>query len=195
MPSPWILPSARWPARTVRARWVPNTRRAGVRSTSGSKARASSMVRDLYSRGANRLDHALDDMGSVDAVGMRGVVKHDAMREAGDRDALDVLARDVGTAVEQRADLGAENKRLCAARTRAEHHIAIHHLVVHTLGLVADEARILRLSRSHQARGINLELRRNHHVTHQALQSFDSLGSLADIEDWFDSRIFRAGGG
>src|ERR1700687_4045807 len=110
MPSPWILPSARWPARSVRARWMPNTRRSSLRRNSGSKARASGMVRSLYSRGANRLDHALDDMGSGDAAGMRGVVKHHAMREAGDRDALDVLARDVGTALEQRADLGAENK-------------------------------------------------------------------------------------
>src|SRR6266446_3234955 len=194
MPSPWILPSARWPARTVRARWMPNTRRSSLRRNSGSNARVSSIACDLHSRGANRLDDALDDVGSVDAVGMRGVVKHDAMGEAGDCDAFDILTRDVGAAVEQRADLGAENKRLRAARTRAEHHVAIHHLVVHALGLVGDEARILRLRRSHQARGVNLELGRNHHIAHEAFQPFDSSGSLVDIKDWVDSGIFRAGG-
>src|SRR5258705_444771 len=135
---------------------MPNTRRSSLRRNSGSNARASSMVRDLHSRGANRLDNALDDMGSVDAVGMRGVVKHDAMCEAGDGDSLDILTRDVGASVEQRTHLGAENKRLGAARTRAEHHVAIHHLVVHAFGLVGDEARVLRLSRSPQARGVNL---------------------------------------
>src|SRR5258708_26150022 len=173
---------------------MPNTRRSSLRRNSGSNARVSSMVRDLHSRGANRLDNALDDMGSVDAVGMRGVVKHDAMREAGDCDALDVLTRDIGAAVEQRAHLGAENKRLRAARARAEHHVAIHHLVVDALGLVGDEARILRLRRSHEARGINLELWRNHHVAHQALQPFDSGGSLAYVEDWLDPRVLGAGG-
>src|SRR3981081_1811417 len=110
---------------------MPNTRRSSLRRNSGSNPPVSSMVRDLYPRGANRLDDSLDDMGSVDAVGMRGVVKHDAMREAGDCDALDILTRDVGAAVEQRPHFGAENKCLRTARTRAEHHVAIHHLVVH----------------------------------------------------------------
>src|SRR5208282_2101390 len=125
MPSPWTLPSERWPARTVRARLMPSTRRSSLRKNSGSKARASSIAARLHFRGANRLDDALDNVRGVDSVGERGVVEHDPMGQRGNRHMLDIFTRDIGAPVEQRPHLGAQDQRLRAAQARPEHHVAI----------------------------------------------------------------------
>jgi hypothetical protein len=46
------------------------------------------------------MNYALDYVDRVDAVGVRGVIQHHAMRERRHRDVLEVFARDVGAAIE-----------------------------------------------------------------------------------------------
>ena len=56
----------------------------------------------------NRAHHALDDMGAVDSVGVRRVVEHDAMRQRGGRNRLDVS---IALQDKRYGEYAAENRR------------------------------------------------------------------------------------
>ena len=113
-------------------------------------------------------------MGAVDSVGVRGVVEHDAMRQRGRRDRLDIFARDVGASVEQRANLAAEYQRLCAARARAEHHVAIDGFLVDRARRIGDELGVSGLRRADHPRRILLDRRRRDDIAHQFLERLDA---------------------
>src|SRR3990172_4061985 len=112
MPIPWTRPSGRGPIPPVRPRLFPRIRRSSRFRKSGSNARLASITRAQASAApvAHRFEHPVDQMARIDAVGFGGVIEHQAMDQRWMRDALDIFVGDVGPAVEQGANLGAEEQ-------------------------------------------------------------------------------------
>ena len=78
---------------------------------------AASMLR---ARLLEPLDRLFEDRFGADVLGLGLEVAQQAMAQRRDDRVVDVFVADADAALEQRVDLGAQDERLGAARTRAE---------------------------------------------------------------------------